>query len=382
MERKRIVSVVGTRPEAIKMAPVIAALKAEPWVDCRVVVTAQHRELLDDAFETFGIVPDVDLNLMQPNQSLAQITGRAFQGLEEVLKDEAPDMVLSQGDTTTVMVTAMTSFYLNIPFGHIEAGLRTGDMKNPFPEEANRVIASKVSSLHFAPTAQSANALKSEGIDPSMIVTTGNTVIDALMATRAKNPVLDIDLPEGARLILMTAHRRENFGEPLERAFAAIKKIIDAREDVHLLYPVHPNPNVKALAETVFAGMERVHLRAPMTYEPFIAAMSAADIIVTDSGGVQEEAPAIGKPVLVMREETERPEATQSGVVRLVGTDPVLLTDMLNKLLDDKEAYAAMAKGVSPYGDGKASRRIVQSIAQWFDQKTTFEVEQEFEYVI
>lgn len=379
-KRKRIVCVVGTRPEAIKMAPVIKALKSQPWAECRVVITAQHRELLDRAFASFGIEPDADLDLMRPNQSLSEITGRAFIKLEQALKEEAPDFVLAQGDTTTVMVTAMTCFYLQIPFGHVEAGLRTGDMSNPFPEEANRLFASKVASLHFAPTLRSGNALKSEGIDPASVFVTGNTVIDALMETRARNPELPIDLPEGARLILMTAHRRENFGEPLAGAFRAVRRIIEERPDVHVLYPVHPNPNVRDLAYSSFVGLDRMYFSEPLDYVPFVAAMDAAEIILTDSGGVQEEAPALGKPVLVMRQETERPEAADLGVVRLVGTDPDRIHTELSRLLDDKAAYAEMARGGSPYGDGKASVRIVQAIASRFDLKFQEPALREFAY--
>lgn len=378
---KKILCVVGTRPEAIKMAPVINLLKSESWVDCNVVVTAQHRELLDTALETFGISADADMDLMRPNQSLAEVTGRAFINLEPILKEEKPDIVLAQGDTTTVMVTAMTCFYLNIPFGHLEAGLRTGDMRNPFPEEANRVFASKVTSLHFAPTQKSADALLAENIKPDTITITGNTVIDALKATLAKQPVLDLDLPENVKLILMTAHRRENFGEPLREAFSAIADVVREHENVHVLYPVHPNPNVKSMAAEFFGELERVHLREPMTYEPFVAAMARADIILTDSGGVQEEAPALSKPVLVMREETERPEAVAAGGVKLIGTSADLIKSELHTLLTDSNAYQAMIKGGSPYGDGLASKRIVQSIAKFFEISPNFEKLEEFKYV-
>ena len=379
-EKIKIVSVVGTRPEAIKMAPVILALEEQPWAEGRIIVTAQHRELLDNAFATFGIEADVDLDLMRPNQSLSEITGRAFINLEPVLKKEAPDFVLAQGDTTTVMVTAMVCFYLGIPFGHVEAGLRTGDLQNPFPEEVNRVIASKFARLHFAPTKRSADALRAEQLAEETIVLTGNTVIDALISTTAKSPSLDIDLPKNARLILMTAHRRENFGTPLESAFSAVVDVLERFQDVHVLYPVHPNPNVKSLAHQYFGKNDRVFLREPMTYEPFVAAMSAADIVLTDSGGVQEEAPAIGKPVLVMREETERPEATESGGVKLVGTDADVIRSELTKLLTDPSAYSAMSKGVSPYGDGIASQRVVGAIASLFGHTSTFGDIEEFSF--
>lgn len=365
---RKVLSVVGTRPEAIKMAPVLQALASEPWVDSLVALTAQHRDLLDRALANFEIVADFDLDLMRPNQSLGELTSRAFAALEPILKEVKPDLVLAQGDTTTVMVTAMSCFYLGIPFGHVEAGLRTGDIRNPFPEEANRVFVGPIASLHFAPTRKAADALLAEGISEDRVLVAGNTVIDALIYTRVRGEKLSIDLPPNSRLMLMTSHRRENFGEPMEEAFGAVRALVDAREDLHVLFPVHPNPNVTSLADRFFADHPRIHLRAPLDYAEFCAAMEAADVILTDSGGVQEEAPALGKPVLVMRRETERPEAVSFGVVKLVGCDREQIISSVGDLLDDPDAYAAMARGVSPYGDGYAARRIVQRIRDFLGE--------------
>lgn len=363
---KDIMCVVGTRPEAIKMAPVINALKEEDWVRCTVALTAQHRELLDQALATFGISGDIDLDLMRPGQTLGEITGRAFLAFDQVLAERRPDLVLAQGDTTTVMVTAISCFYRNIAFGHVEAGLRTGELRNPFPEEINRVFAGRVASMHFAPTADSAAALRREGVPAETVFLTGNTVIDALLETRKAVDEPAVGLPQGAKLILMTSHRRENFGAPMEEAFAAVRAFVESRPDVHVLFPVHPNPNVKAAVDRHLTGHDRIHLRDPLDYEAFTAAMDQAKIILTDSGGVQEEAPALGKPVLVMRRQTERPEAVKFGVVKLIGTDGAAIKTWLGRLLDEPELYQSMSKGVSPYGDGKAARRIVAAIANHF----------------
>ncbi len=352
------------------MAPVVRALRETPWVDCTVALTAQHRELLDRALGVFDVRADIDLDLMRPNQTLGEITGRVFLSLDPVIRDLKPDLVLAQGDTTTVMVAAMTSFYNNVKFGHVEAGLRTGDLRNPFPEEMNRVFAGRIADFHFAPTPLAGDTLRGEGVDPARVIVTGNTVIDALLFARDRAPRLDLDLPPGARLLLFTAHRRENFGAPMEAAFRAVCDLVDARPELHVLFPVHPNPNVRELASRIFSGRSRVHLREPMDYLEFTAAMSAADVIVTDSGGVQEEAPALGKPVLVMRRETERPEAVKYGVVKLLGSDGDAIRLWVNRLLDDSGAYDEMARGVSPYGDGLASRRIVQAIAAAFGQSS------------
>lgn len=358
MNKAKIVCIVGTRPEAVKMAPVILALKAQPWTETRVLATAQHRHMLDQVLQAFGIEPDIDLDLMQPNQNLTALTARMLTSMDTVLQAERPFAVLAQGDTTTVMVAALASFYLGIPFGHIEAGLRTGDMRRPFPEEMNRVLAGRLARWHFAPTERSRQNLLREGTPAEDVFVTGNTVIDALhtVAGRAGDPV-----PRGAgrRLILVTAHRRESFGQPLAEVCNAILGLLARNDDVEILYPVHPNPNVRRMVHEMLGGHPRVRLTEPLDYLPFVAAMRDSYLILTDSGGVQEEAPALGKPVLVLREETERPEAVAAGVVKLVGTNGARIADSAQELLDDPAAYRAMAKGVSPYGDGKAAGRIV-----------------------
>jgi UDP-N-acetylglucosamine 2-epimerase len=361
---KKILCVVGTRPEAIKMAPVILALKEKAWADVSVLATAQHRHMLDQVLQFFGIVPDRDLDVMRPNQSLTELTARLLVGAGEALDSEKPDVVLIQGDTTTVMAVAMAAFYRQIPLGHVEAGLRTGDIFNPFPEEANRLIAGHLAQWHFAPTESSRANLLRENISPDRIDVTGNTVIDALLDTAGRDLALGVPLPPHERLVLVTAHRRENFGEPFRRVCRAILHLAQTNPDVCFLYPVHPNPNVKNVAESILAGVPNILLCPPLDYAPFVAAMKKAYIILSDSGGVQEEAPALGKPVLVLRHETERPEAVAEGVVKLVGTDFDAIVTGAQRLLDDPRAYAAMARGVSPYGDGKAASRIVARLAR------------------
>ncbi|HSH91658.1 MAG TPA: UDP-N-acetylglucosamine 2-epimerase (non-hydrolyzing) [Ramlibacter sp.] len=363
MKKARIVCVVGTRPEAVKMAPVILALKAQPWAEVRVLATAQHRHMLDQVLAAFGIAPDIDLDLMQPNQDLAALTARMLVAMDGVLKSEQPFAVLAQGDTTTVMVSALSSFYLGIPFGHVEAGLRTGDMRRPFPEEMNRVLAGHMARWHFAPTQSSRDNLLREGITETSVHVTGNTVIDALQAMAARTPALEPTA--GRRLVLVTAHRRESFGAPLVEICTAIKTLVDTNADLEVLYPVHPNPNVTRTVDDMLGNHPRISLVAPLDYQPFVAAMKGAHLILTDSGGVQEEAPALGKPVLVLREETERPEAVAAGVVQLIGTDSGKIVAAAQRLLDDSAAYKAMAKGVSPYGDGHASERIVDVLQRF-----------------
>lgn len=360
-----VVSIVGTRPEAIKMAPVIHALEREDGLRSTVVLSGQHRDLLDQALAQFGVVAEHDLQLMRANQKLGELTGRAFIAFEEKLNALKPDLVLAQGDTTTVMVAAISCFYLGIPFGHVEAGLRTGDLKYPFPEEFNRLAASIVADLHFAPTQVAADALLAERIDPKRIFVTGNTVIDALDLASPRLPPSPVALAPGERLILMTAHRRENFGAPLAGVFKVMRELIDERPNLRLLYPVHPNPNVQSAAFEAFKDCPRAHLVEPMGYLDFVAVMKACDLIVTDSGGVQEEAPALGKPVLVLREETERPEAVSFGVAKLIGTQSDRVKAEVARLLDQPAAYKEMAVGSSPYGDGRAAERIIQAISDW-----------------
>lgn len=363
---RKVLCVIGTRPEAIKMAPVILALKKEPWANVRVLATAQHRHMLDQVNEFFGIDPDIDLNIMRPNQELTTLTARLLLELDDVFQAERPDAVLVQGDTTTVMTVALACFYHAIPIGHVEAGLRTWDIRNPFPEEANRVITGKLARWHFAPTEGSRMNLLKEGILDSEIFVTGNTVIDALMMTAAKDLELPIPLHPEKKLILVTSHRRENFGEPFENICKALRTLAEKNPKVEFLYPVHPNPNIKNVAYKYLDGLHNFILCDPLDYAPFISAMKKAYLILTDSGGVQEEAPALGKPVLVFRDETERPEAVEDGVVKLVGPNYERIVEETQRLLDDSKAYLMMAKGVSPYGDGKAAERIVNTLREHF----------------
>ena len=349
---------VGTRPEAIKMAPVIIACREQPWANLRVLATAQHREMLDQVLNLFEISPDIDLNIMQENQTLPELTARLLPALDSTLEKDTPDVVLAQGDTTTVMAVALASFYRNIPFGHVEAGLRTGDMAYPFPEEMNRVITARLARWHFAPVESAKLNLLSEGVPNDRIFVTGNSVIDALLNVSARcdqHP----KLKPGRKLVLVTAHRRENFGEPFLEICRAIKHLADTRDDVEFLYPVHPNPNVREVAFKILGGHPRIRLSDPLAYLPFVAAMNASHFILSDSGGVQEEAPALGKPVLVLRRETERPEAVSEGVAKLVGPEFDAIVNESLLLLDDHDAYRSMARGISPYGDGHAAERIL-----------------------
>jgi len=362
----KIICTVGTRPEAIKMAPVILALKEQPWAEVKVLATAQHRNMLDQVLNFFDIKPDIDLNIMRPNQALTTLTARLLLELDEVLLAEKPDVVLAQGDTTTVMTMALACFYHRIPFGHVEAGLRTWDIQNPFPEEANRVIAGRLTRWHFAPTESSRQNLLKEGILDRDITVTGNTVIDALLMTASKELEIGIELPEDKRLILVTSHRRENFGEPFRNICRALKTIAERNSDVQILYPVHPNPNVKNVAVELLGDCKNIKLCDPLDYAPFIAAMKRSYLIISDSGGVQEEAPALAKPVLVLRDETERPEAVDMGVVKLVGPNYDQIINEAQVLLDNPEAYKAMARGISPYGDGKGAERIVTVLKEHF----------------
>ena len=364
--KKKILCTVGTRPEAIKMAPVILALKKEPWANVRILATAQHRNMLDQVNAFFGIEPDIDLDIMRPNQTLTTLTARLLLELDNVLQAEKPDVVLVQGDTTTVMSVAMACFYHRIPIGHVEAGLRTWDMENPFPEEANRVITGKLARWHFAPTEGSRQNLLREGVQDSDILVTGNTVIDALLMTAAKDIEVGIDIDANKRLVLITSHRRENFGQPFRNICQALRTLAENNSDVQFLYPVHPNPNVKDVAHEMLGSSPNILLCDPLDYAPFVAAMKRAYLIISDSGGVQEEAPALGKPVLVLRDETERPEAVDQGVVKLVGPNYERIVTEAQRLLDDELAYREMARGISPYGDGLAAGRIVKTLQEYF----------------
>ena len=369
---KKVMVVFGTRPEAIKMAPLVAALKATPGVDTIVAVTAQHRQMLDQVLELFGIVPDEDLDVMQPGQTLAGLTAKILAGMTDVIARHAPDIVLVHGDTTTTFASSLAAFYNRTPIGHVEAGLRTGNLYSPWPEEANRKLTGALTALHFAPTDRSRDNLLAEGVPEGSIHVTGNTVIDALLAVVEKirdQPALERDLASrfpfldpAKRLVLVTGHRRENFGSGFEQICQALRAIAE-RGDTQVVYPVHLNPNVQEPVNRVLAGQASVHLIEPQDYLPFVYLMSRAHLIVTDSGGVQEEAPSLGKPVLVMRDTTERPEAVDAGTVRLVGTDAANITRQANLLLDDHAAYEAMTRAHNPYGDGMASRRIVEILA-------------------
>jgi UDP-N-acetylglucosamine 2-epimerase (non-hydrolysing) len=363
--QKTIVCTIGTRPEAIKMAPLIKALQATSWARCRILLTGQHRELATEVLDADGIKPDIDLEAMRLSLPFDRLARYLVKAIARVLSDERPDFVLAQGDTTTVVATAIASFRRRVPFGHVEAGLRTNRLFAPFPEEANRVAASHLSTIHFAPTWSARENLEREGISPGSIHVTGNTVIDALLATARRNEPIGVELDPTKRLILVTAHRRDCFGEPLRQICDAIRQLADRQADVEFLWPVHPNPAVKPVVEELLQRQPRVRLCGPLAYGSFVSAMSRAALILTDSGGVQEEAPALGTPVLVMRNESERPEAIAAGVARLVGQDPRRIVEEATRLLCDPTAYRSMARGMSPYGDGEASQRIAAILGRF-----------------
>ena len=364
----KILVIFGTRPEAIKLFPLVAALKADAAFDCKVCVTAQHRGMLDQVLEIAGITPDHDLDLMKPDQSLDALTAALLTGLGGVMDGEKPDRVIVQGDTATAMCGALAAYYRKVPVDHVEAGLRSGNIYHPWPEEVNRKIIGSMASLHFAPTDVSAAALIAENVDPARVHITGNTVIDALhwvTARIAADPSLASGLSEiearfaGKRIIGVTSHRRENFGGGLENIAEAVRQIAQ-RPDVGIVFPVHPNPNVRAVMNGALAGLENVALIEPLDYPHFAHLISMSHIMLTDSGGVQEEAPALGKPVLVMRETTERPEGVTAGTAKLVGTDAARIVTEIFTLLDDNAAYENMARAHNPFGDGQTARRIVE----------------------
>jgi UDP-N-acetylglucosamine 2-epimerase (non-hydrolysing) len=376
MKPLRVLSIFGTRPEAVKMAPVVQALQAHPGIDSQVCVTAQHREMLDQVLSLFSITPDHDLNLMRPDQALAALTAEIFTHLDPVLAQVQPDWVLVQGDTTTVMAASLAAFYRGISVGHVEAGLRTGDKRQPFPEEINRRITSVVADLHFAPTEFSRANLLREGISNAQIVVTGNTVIDALQqiaGSQAPDRVVSwlrewgIGV-DGKRLILVTAHRRENFGAPIRQICAAIKLISDQYgSHLHIVYPVHLNPNIQAPVHELLDGLPGVSLVAPVDYLTLIHLMKNAHLVLTDSGGIQEEASGLGKPTLVLREVTERPEGVQAGVLKLVGADSDVIVRETAHLLDDTAAYDSMSRASGVFGDGQAAGRIVEALLHFDD---------------
>lgn len=368
MKKIKLMTVFGTRPEAIKMCPLVLEMRKYPdYIEPIVAVTAQHREMLDQVLGLFDIQPDYDLNIMKAGQTLYDVTTRALMGLKEVLEEAKPDMVLVHGDTTTTFAGALAAFYAQIPVGHVEAGLRTGNKYSPYPEEMNRKLTGSIADINFAPTGTSKANLLKENINPETIKVTGNTVIDALQTTvkaeyRFEDEAFNKVFASGKKLILMTTHRRENLGEPMRHVYKALKTVLESHPDVEAIFPVHKNPKVREIVQEELGGLSQVHLIEPMDYEPFANLMAKVDIVLTDSGGIQEEAPALGKPVLVLRDTTERPEAVEAGTVKLVGTayDDVLRET--NMLLDDPEYYRSMAEAANPYGDGKACERIIKTI--------------------
>ena len=363
----KVMSIFGTRPEAIKMAPLVKKLNEDPQIRSVLCVTAQHREMLDQVLDLFGLTPDYDLNIMKPNQTLSMITANVLTGLDPILEKEKPDIVLVHGDTSTTFSAALAAFYHRIPVGHVEAGLRTYDMYSPFPEEVNRVLTGHLTSVHFAPTQRNADNLIREGIDPEKIIITGNTVIDALLEVADRpyefedETLKHIDF-ENKRVIAVTCHRRENLGEYMHNIFEAIREIAEDFEDVEVVYPVHMNPKVRAAASEVFGGCANVHLIEPLSYQPFVNLMAKSYFIITDSGGMQEEAPSLGKPVLVVRKETERPEAVSAGTVKLAGVRRETIAALARELLTDRKAYDAMSKASNPYGDGTACDKILAAL--------------------
>lgn len=375
MEQKKIkvMTVFGTRPEAIKMAPIVLELQKHPDTIVPVVaVTAQHREMLDQVLNLFHIKPDHDLNIMAAGQTLFDITTRAMMGLDKVLTEEKPDIVLVHGDTTTTFAGALAAYYHQTAVGHVEAGLRTHNKYSPFPEEMNRRLTGCIADLNFAPTSTSEANLLAENVPPESIFVTGNTVIDALHHTVRddfdfqEESLKDVDF-QNKRIILVTTHRRENLGEPMRHVYKALKQLTEEFDDVEVVFPVHKNPKVREVVNEELGGLAKVHLIDPLDYEPFANLMHRAHLILTDSGGVQEEAPALGKPVLVLRDTTERPEAVDAGTVKLIGTDRERVYEEAKKLLTDKAEYSRMAESVNPYGDGKAAARIIQAILYHYD---------------
>lgn len=371
----KVLLVFGTRPEAIKMAPLVKALQADAYFQTHVAVTAQHREMLDQVLALFAIQPDYDLNVMQPGQDLYDVTSKVLLGLRNVLSEFRPDLVLVHGDTATTFAATLAAFYQQIPVGHVEAGLRTRDIYSPWPEEANRQLTGRLAHWHFAPTERNRQALLAEGVADSQLLVTGNTVIDALQWAVRKietSPALQQQIQDALsvagldvgvtaqRFILVTGHRRENFGSGFENICKALQSLAAANPATHFVYPLHLNPNVRGPVKRLLDGLPNVHLIAPMGYEPFVHLMQKAYLVLTDSGGVQEEAPGLGKPVLVMRETTERPEAVEAGTVRLVGTQSRVISEAVQSLLDDTALYRRMAIAHNPYGDGKACQRIVE----------------------
>ena len=375
---KKVLTVFGTRPEAIKMAPVALALREDPRFDAQICVTAQHREMLDQVMNIFGLEANYDLDLMKPGQDLYDITSRVLLGMRDVLREAEPDIVLVHGDTTTCFAAGLAAFYEGVTLGHVEAGLRTGNLRAPFPEEANRSLVGRLTGIHFAPTETAKNNLLAENVMPDTIVVTGNTVIDALLMVRDKtqqtghvqwasqfgNNLYEKIVDKTKKLVLITGHRRENFGQGFIDLCNAIKALSEEHEDWELVYPVHLNPNVQKPVKEILDGQPNVHLIEPQDYLPFVWLMNQSDLILTDSGGIQEEGPSLGKPVLVMRDVTERPEAVDAGTVRLVGTDTQRIVSGVEDVLLNEDVYSKMSTAINPYGDGKATARILEALSK------------------
>jgi UDP-N-acetylglucosamine 2-epimerase (non-hydrolysing) len=378
MDKKRIALVFGTRPEAIKMAPVAYALKNIEFFELQIVLTAQHRELLDQVMEIFKLKADYDLNIMQEKQTLTQITVRVLEGLERIWQKDTPDMVLVHGDTTTTFATSLAAFYKKIPIGHVEAGLRTYDKYQPYPEEMNRHLTGVLSDLHFAPTRRAKENLLKENVPSNNVFVTGNTVIDALLFVYNTLDKFEINLPVEIpkwKYILVTSHRRENWGKPLENIALALKEILNEFEDLYIVYPVHPNPVIRDTVNSILGNEKRAILISPVDYVTMVYLIANCKLVLTDSGGLQEEAPSLGKPVLVLREVTERPEAVEAGTVKIIGTDRQRIVEEVRKLLLDKDEYNKMAKALNPYGDGKASERIRDILIYYFGFSSSLPIE-------
>lgn len=376
----KVMTVFGTRPEAIKMAPLIKRLEACSKIKSIVCVTAQHREMLDQVLDLFNITPNYDLNIMRDRQTITEVTTKVLNGLEKVIVKEKPDIVLVHGDTTTTFAAALAAFYQKVKVGHVEAGLRSENIYSPYPEEMNRCLTGRLANLHFAPTARNKQNLLKENVNENSIVVTGNTVIDALLSVVDENYKFEdkninkIDFTN-KKVILLTSHRRENLGKPMENIFSAVKRIVEENIDVEVVFPVHLNPIVREIANSILKSVERVHLIEPLDYKPFANLMAKSYLIMTDSGGIQEEAPSLGKPVFVLRTETERPEAVEAGTVKVVGIEENDIFKVVNKLINDEEEYNKMSNAINPYGDGKASKRIVDTILYYFGEKRNKVVE-------
>lgn len=371
MKKLKVMSIFGTRPEAIKMAPLVKELENTEGIESILCVTAQHREMLDMVLNLFELAPDYDLDIMEHGQSISDINVKVLKGMEGVLKKAKPDVVLVHGDTSTTFVGALAAFYQKIPVGHVEAGLRSGNIYSPYPEEMNRKLTTNLAEIHFAPTKGNYDNLIKENIDSGKIFITGNTVIDALLQVVKEeyvfdNPILNEIDYENKKVIVMTCHRRENWGEPMENIFKAVAEVKEKHDDVEIVFPVHMNPNIRKLAQNILGNIEGVHLIEPLDYEPFANLLNKAYFILTDSGGIQEEAPALGKPILVLRDETERPEAVKAGTVKILGVEKDVIIKEVEELLTNHKAYGKMSNAVNPYGDGKACKRIVDALRYHF----------------